>query len=251
MRGIPDHILAYPVLIRMDNTWGSGFYLNLGTEIYLITAKHVLFHEDNSLQSGKYNLLSHPVDINASGELRIDLKMDKLESDGNILIHSDKDVCAVKIGDNKKEKNEICAARGVKFQNTSKSGPSIAPLSQVKKLDSVLVANETIVFGYPASIGLQNKPQFNPFQPLLRKGIVASKFLQKGTIVLDNCTYAGNSGGPVLEIEWDYPSQKINFWLIGVVTDFIPVAENERYTNSGYSVAVAMDFVLELFNIES
>src|ERR1700733_4567254 len=43
-RAIPDDNLAYPVLITLRNgSTGSGFYLNNGKAIYLVTAKHVLF----------------------------------------------------------------------------------------------------------------------------------------------------------------------------------------------------------------
>lgn len=43
IRALPDDNLAYPVLITLKNSTGSGFYVNTNTGMYLVTAKHVLF----------------------------------------------------------------------------------------------------------------------------------------------------------------------------------------------------------------
>lgn len=60
--------------------------------------------------------------------------------------------------------------------------------------------------------------------------------------------YYGNSGGLVLEVE--QVSGEIHFQAIGVVTNLIPfqLAGDESFQNSGYSVAVPMDFVFELLS---
>src|ERR1700691_2639842 len=43
-RAIPDDNLAYPVLVTLgDNSSGSGFFLNDGNAVYLVTARHVLY----------------------------------------------------------------------------------------------------------------------------------------------------------------------------------------------------------------
>jgi len=90
--------------------------------------------------------------------------------------------------------------------------------------------------------------------PLLRKGIIAGTNSANKTIVLDCMTFHGNSGGPVLEVI----SQGIGnrFRVIGVVSQYVPVAETwvnttQSYLNmqlykSGYSIAEPMDPVLEL-----
>ena len=90
----------------------------------------------------------------------------------------------------------------------------------------------------------------------LIREIVAGKYPQKVTIILSNRVHPGNSGGPVLEIEKNYQNNEINFRIIGVVTQFIPIYEvwenhffsykNSRISNSGYSIAVAMNYVIEL-----
>jgi hypothetical protein len=67
-------------------------------------------------------------------------------------------------------------------------------------------------------------------------------------------TFHGNSGGPVLEvIRHGFQNQ---FQVVGVVSQYVPVAEtwinttqsyfNLQLYNSGYSIAEPMDFVIEL-----
>jgi len=67
-------------------------------------------------------------------------------------------------------------------------------------------------------------------------------------------TFHGNSGGPVVEVLREgLPHQ---FRVIGVISQYVPVAEtwvnttqsyfNMQLYNSGYSIAEPMDPVLEL-----
>lgn len=118
----------------------------------------------------------------------------------------------------------------------------------VKPLNDVIVGNDVVLYGYPTSLGLQQIPQIDPLRPLLRKGIVAAKSLQRHSIMLDCPAYFGNSGGPVFEI--DRTLTQISFRLIGVVTTYVPfIATDARtfmmQTNSGYSVATPIDAVLQ------
>src|ERR1700687_4331190 len=59
-RAIPDDNLAYPVLITLKNaSTGTGFYVNNGKAIYLVTAKHVLFDNVDKLLDDRLTLLSY------------------------------------------------------------------------------------------------------------------------------------------------------------------------------------------------
>lgn len=124
-----------------------------------------------------------------------------------------------------------------------------------KKYSEVLISNEVYVFGYPASLGIKNRPQIDFSRPLLRRGAVAGKNDANQTIVLDCPVYYGNSGGPVIEAEQvDLTTRR--FSVIGVVSEFVPFIEtwyniqhkfqNVNIENSGYSVVVPMDQVFEL-----
>ena len=171
--------------------------------------------------------------------------------------HSDSDAALVHIATKTGEGKRVEVANGVEIHSTTK-----APLVQVimsestKPLHDVLIANEVLIFGSPTSIGVENFPQIDPLRPLLRKGIGAGKNNDLKTIILDCPSYPGNSGGPVLEIEEEGLASR--FRVIGVISQFVPVAETwlnttYGYTNVsmehfGYSVATPMDFVYELVN---
>lgn len=109
-----------------------------------------------------------------------------------------------------------------------------------------------MVFGYPTSLGLQQFPQLDPMRPLLRKGIVAGTNPASRFLVLDCPVYFGNSGGPVLEVDRQGFGEKLS--IIGVVDQYVPFVQQagsqtiamQVQTNSGYSLAIPMDSVLEL-----
>jgi len=248
----------------VGDRFGSGFYLNLETEQYLITARHVLCDENGTLLSSDCKLISSSKDVDVQEEITVTLDLKKLKSSGNFMSHENKDVCAVKIGKIERQNNTsksfiIHIIDGVKIENGSGVGLLGVSPDSIKKLDSILIANEVIVFGYPRSIGIKKNSQFDYNRPLLRKGIVANTYPKQGTIILDNCVHPGNSGGPVLEIEKIH-ANKTNFKIIGVVSQYIPICEtwknqlfdyeNKKLLNSGYSVAVAMDYVFELIGID-
>jgi len=124
----------------------------------------------------------------------------------------------------------------------------------VKRFADVLIANEIFIFGYPRSLGIKDIPQFDYDRPLLRRGIVAGKNEKLKTIIIDCPAYGGNSGGIVVEVDKQGLSR--GFLVIGVLSQFVPFAEqwenkahgysNVEISNSGYSVIVPMDMVLEL-----
>jgi hypothetical protein len=143
------------------------------------------------------------------------------------------------------------------MKSTTATGPVVVGHDNIRRFSDVLVGNDVILFGYPTSLGIPQRPQFDTHRPLLRKGVVAGLNLQKRAIILDCPVYQGNSGGPVIEIEMD--DKKLltwHFYIIGVVSEFVPFEDvwlnlRERYfnttmLNSGYSVVVPMDFVLEI-----
>jgi hypothetical protein len=58
---------------------------------------------------------------------------------------------------------------------------------------------------------------------VLRKRLVAGYDAQRHSIIIDGPAYRGNSGGPVFQIEQE--GAPTTYALIGVVTEFIPLAE--------------------------
>jgi S1-C subfamily serine protease len=105
--------------------------------------------------------------------------------------------------------------------------------------------------GYPRAIGLKRFAQIEYDKPLLRRGIVAGKNVQRHTIILDCQTNGGNSGGPVIEID-RVSLVYTQFRIIGIVTQFVPwlnatlSKQDTTVSNSGYTVAVPIDVIFEL-----
>lgn len=262
MRSIPDDNLAFPVLVIVGTSSGSGFYLNAPDAMYLVTAKHALFDlTTNNLLSNTAQLLSYCQDPSDKGSITFDLDLLKLHAAGNIYSHPDKDVAAIKVctmsPKNDKGLSELIIQDGASINNTSKGHIIGVPLNLCKKIDDVLVSNQVFAFGYPVSIGIKQNPQFDYKKPLLKNGIVAGKNEESGTIILDCTVFPGNSGGPVIEIETE--GTNIAYRTIGVVTQFIPMAEtwenttlkysNTNISNSGYSVIVSMDHVFDMLGL--
>jgi hypothetical protein len=261
-RAIPDDNLAYPVLVQPSaGGAASGFYLNTGTSLYLVTAKHVLFDlPSGRLRSPVVNLLSYPRDPKESGKNSISLDLAVLLPAGEVKAHVREDVAVIRVATvgigtpAEASPRRIELLPGAMVSEATTSGILSVALQFLKKYDEVLVANEVIVFGYPTSLGLKEIPQLDPLRPLLRRGIVAGQNPATKSLVIDCPAYPGNSGGPVVEIVREAFST--HFRVIGVVREFVPFEEkwinwphgyaNRNITNSGYAIATPMDFVLEL-----
>ncbi|MCK4820409.1 trypsin-like peptidase domain-containing protein [bacterium] len=260
-RAIPDDNLAYPVLVSLNTgSKGSGFFLNTRTGTYLVTAAHVLFDETSGkLRAKQAKLLSYPKDPNETGRNIIQLNLPILFAAKKIRKHSIEDVATVYIADAAENVDtgprKLNLVPGVSIIEKAPSGILGVGVDTVKHFENVLTANTIYVFGYPTSLGIKEIPQLDPFRPLLRFGIVAGTNPARKTIILDCPSYPGNSGGPVLEVERVGLTNQ-RFRVIGVVSQFVPFAEtwvnithkyqNLTISNSGYTVAVSMDPVLEL-----
>lgn len=256
MQQLPKNNLAYPVLITVStDSMGTGCYIVDDGIIYLSTAKHVLFDENNDLRGTTATLKSYTEDLNENDYTQIDLDLNLLLRNTNILFHNMYDVCVIKLLTISATGNESDAVEGVLITNESSQGIVGIDINKTSKVYSeVLISNNIFIFGYPVSIGLQNLPQINYSMPLLRKGIVAGKNDSNKTIILDCPIYQGNSGGPVIELEDE--GNQIIYRLIGLVSQFIPVEDrwenksfgltNIQWSNSGYSVAMPVDFIKDL-----
>lgn len=262
-RMIPDDNLAYPVLITLKSRGttlgsGSGIYLTADDRFYLVTARHVLAAGLPDPKTGKIavpdlviELLSYSKDLPTPQRNVLSLDFKTPQDNGDVKAHQSRDVAVVQVGTTAKQDDgsiKTVFLAGVTPLETSGTGVVSAGIDGVRTFDQVLVGNDAILYGYPASLGLPNSPQFDPLRPLLRKALIAGEDPQKRSIIIDGPVYRGNSGGPVFEIDPEFPIT--HFYLVGVLTEFIPLTESTpdfmMLLNSGYSVAEPMDFVLEL-----
>jgi S1-C subfamily serine protease len=265
-RLIPDDNLAYPVLVTLKSggrsvATGSGFYLNTGDETYLVTAKHVIAVGLPDPSNGNrieipdltVELLSYSKDLPIPSRVVLLLDFKTLQAGGNVKVHRTRDVAVIKVATTAKRDDgsfQVNPITGAAVLETSRSGIAMAPMESIRKFDDVLVGNDAILYGYPASLGLPKNPQFDALRPLLRKALIAGQDPQRRFLIIDGPVYKGNSGGPVVEIDVDYPLT--HYYVVGVLTQFIPLTEQTPdqlvtiILNSGYSIAEPMDYVLEL-----
>lgn len=257
MKNIPDDNLAYPVLILFNTgASGSGFFLTTTKNIYLITAKHVLFDDKDIRRGDKIEVKGYSIDLKKDSNYTLLIDLNKFE----ILKHKIADVAAIKIGSlNETAKNKtktIIFNDMVLVKSHKKIDIANVSLENIKKLDEIFISNDVFLYGYPTSLGFKNIPQINYNQPLLRKGIIANLYKDLGTIILDCFVFPGNSGGPIIEVSLEVIKDGLNFShkVIGVVSQFVPYLDKQgkdkdiHLHNSGYSVAVCMDKVLELID---
>lgn len=266
MRNIPDNNLSYPVFIQLDNGGtGSAFLFDALKKRYLVTAKHVIFDARSQKLHGKSARITCQNDNVKSEQVFIfNLDLSKLALSKRIICHPSSDVCVIHLFDeeiNSESPNygRLVLVDGVTHHLGSDEGIFISiSLENIILFDDVLVSNDVYLYGYPTSLGLSDHKQFNPNAPLLRKGIVAGLNRANKSIILDCAVYFGNSGGPVIQVE-DLNNGTFSHKIIGVVSEYVPFQENwvnsrngavnTQVSNSGYSVAVSMDKVIETLGI--
>lgn len=236
--------VCYPALISSNNSSGTGFTLRYKGSIYFITAKHVLFNGDK-LSSTKFEVLMQDQDFFNNDVWIFNIDVEKLIAANNFYPSSGYDVCAFKFSEIVNE-TQVKTSPGVSLIS---KGPTqtISILEEgLLQIEDVAIGNDIYVYGYPTSLSIDaDKYQFNPNKPLIKRGIVAGLNLDLKTIILDCSVYPGNSGGPVIQASW-ISAEEQKHELIGVVIQFVPYHKDEIMHNSGYSVAVSIDVVIDM-----
>lgn len=253
MRQIPHEHFALAVLISLGNSSGSGFLYRTDKYAYLVTAKHVLFDEQNKLRTEEIEVACQSSALEDESTIRYRFNLNTLKP----IFHKKNDVTIIQYGSIihiKKMTTTFHLSAGAERIEKGNYNAIQATRMNVDLLNEVLVSNDIFVFGYPTSLGIQTSRQFDYTKPLLRKGVVANIYKETDTIILDCPVYGGNSGGPVIQIIED--NNKKRYRLIGVISQYIPYVQrwsNDRdrlshieYLNSGYSVATSFNPVLEL-----
>lgn len=258
MRNIPDSHLAFPVLISLGNSSGSGFVYRTDSFAYLVTAKHVLFDESEKLRSEEIEITCQTNNLQDDSVIRIRI----LLNDVKLLFENKTDVALVKFAKittkNEKEEFIITYLKGATRLQAGISNPVYASRKNVNLLQEVIISNDIYVYGYPTSLGIETNKQFDFNRPLLRKGVIANVYKVAETIILDCPVYGGNSGGPVIQVIRQ--KDRTDYKLIGVISQYIPYVQrwkNDRerlshveYLNSGYSVATSFDPILKLIDAD-
>jgi len=255
---VHESLMNTPVLIKLNTgSTGTGFILSdsLKSNIYLITARHVLCDIINNnvvFKGDTAYLIVYSEDPNINPDKSM-IKIDLINSfkSNEIRIHKLYDVCAIYIGNGK---NSIITYS----QNVEKNKRSTLHIKSpelARKYDDIVIGNDIYTFGFPTSIGIKMMPQIDYEIPLLRKGIIAGKNNKLKTIIIDCPVYQGNSGGPVVMVS-KFGITGTEYNIIGIISEWIPYEEvwintrtrqtNSELSNSGYSVVIPIDRILEI-----
>lgn len=263
-RAVPEDNLGYPVFIQLSTgnnktEFGTGFYLNHNSHMYLVTARHVLLQPPNhTLKSETATFISYGRNASDDSRNALIVNLKELLQTGLMRYHKVYDVAVIQLADTALSNTGLRVwdfNSSVTIKSKARTGLVSVATASTKKFDEVLIANEVYIFGYPVGLGFKKSPQFNYSKPLLRRGIVAGKYLKAKTLVLDCPAYGENSGGPILELS-RVQGFRTKLRIIGHISQFIPVVEltinkSQRDTtatvsNSGYSIGIPMDFVFDL-----
>ena len=255
---LPNDYNASVVLLNLDNgeNYGSGIFYRDSIGIYLITAKHVLhpLGKDNGIK-GHIKITAYCKNNKEIDSLKKETMLVDLEDSYKkylIKIHSTKDIAVIKIG-----KIDTVSKRYITyfttnfqwFKQSEYSSLLTVNISNIGYFKDVKATRDVYVFGYPKTIGLEKKPQYDFEAPLIQKGIISAKDKERHNFILNCSVFGGNSGGPVFQVS--KLGNEIS--LIGLVTEYIPYinVDNALEYNSGYSVAVPIEHALELIkNLE-
>lgn len=264
---LPADNLSYPVRIIIGSSSGSGFFIRNGEEIYLVTAKHVLFSQDSvtknfTLFDKKLYVICYPLTTTGvtQTERVYEFNLESLLSAGDLKTHSSADIVVIKLG-------SVSGINGGRYSLSMLDAVTISKPSDgtlisynminARRFGEVEVTNDVFVLGYPSSLSSAGMNQLDSNSALVRKGIVAGKNNINRSLILDCPVYGGNSGGIVIEVNQNNETLEINFHLIGIVVQFVPFVDqwrninfpdlfNSSLQNSGYSVVLPVDYIYEL-----
>lgn len=237
--------LTYSVLLSLDDgrSSGSGFFFHYNNIDYLVTAYHVLYNAGN-LRCKK--ILASTLNLYSTQEERIMFEIDPLQT--VILESQSEDLAIIPMG----SFNKFDFYKQVTAVSDEKLKPTSIGIKLTKNYSDLRIANSVFLIGFPTSLFSTTNKNFDPGKPLMRKGIISGFNLEDNTFIIDCFAYYGNSGCPIIEISED---NKIN--IIGIVSKYIPLVIewrnnrepsiiNNEYQNSGYSVCIPIDSIINL-----
>lgn len=267
-QGIFDRMMNSPMRLKIGNSVGSGVLYKDSSNIFLITARHVLFDEiktklnDKVISSFQFKgdslkMLCYGFNIKNTELMSSEysFSINELNKMKLVMPSYEQDIAVIhvaKLGKQKKDDfDEIKWLVNIPLSDSS-SSMEIYATNHVFELRNIQPGSDIYIFGYPVSLGSQK--QFDVERPLLRRGIIAGKNLSNRSLILDCTIYQGNSGGPVMMAKPVHDATR--YYLVGIVTEWVPFIDtlesksfgykNIIAENSGLSIAISIDIALEL-----
>jgi hypothetical protein len=179
----------------------------------------------------------------APGSGELELGLTRMMIKGLVKYHPVQDVAVIKIGGSTTCEAHNCIDFVPEVQVRKSENLTALDATDVRLMHDVVMGSQVVVLGFTSSatdgLSLERK------QPLLRKGKVAATNKELGIIALDCAVYPGDSGGLVLEIVEG--SDERHFKGIGVMSGLLHY-EKDKQDSKNYSLATALDAVIELLN---
>ena len=259
---IDESILKAIVNIDIDSSTGTGFIINKGEDIFLVTCKHMVGKwslVDPFILSDSIIVHFYPASPDSSIRQVIHLKDKTGSPSKNLILHPipDVDIAIIKL-------NEV-------YANNPTISKNYIPLNYLKPLDSI--GNETSIgfgsqiftIGYPNGIKLAKsnypiaKAAFivstlsGKLEVMTyftnRKNVKVPKKLSTKFFLVDGLIIGGNSGGPIIapkdftytindKLEFSGMTYPVGNSILGVVS-FV-------WTGVGLTVIYPCDYILEL-----
>ena len=152
---------SYATFISLSpgSSTGSGFMLSLNEKKYVITARHVLFDDNEKLRCKSILITSQ----NHLGEIE-DAETIVIDFVENIKIFKSEnyDIAAI----------ELASEDNYRIEQEGKNIVSIQE-ADIDFLENIIIANNILLVGFPTSLIIENARFFDVNRPLLRKGIIA------------------------------------------------------------------------------
>lgn len=253
---LPEDNLAYPVRVLIEGGGGTGFFVRRERELFLVTARHVLFDvRTGRLHSRDVTLRALSKDVKEAAVTVMHVNAAQLQESQHIRDDDVRDVAVLRIGTLRPDRLDTIP--GVVVSETSRGGIIVAPFNYLTRYADVDVSSQVFMLGYP-SIGVGGIAQIDSSRPLVRGGIVAGLNTAVKTIIIDAPVNHGNSGGPVVQL-----SRANRLRIIGIATQFVPVPEDVlplkpsespetrsmlALGNSGYGVVASADAIIDLIS---
>ena len=257
---LPEDNLAYPVQVLVAEGGGTGFFVRRDRELFLVTARHVLFDVlTGRLHSPELTLRALSRDAHERAVTVIHVNTAQLEEAKQIRADEPRDVAVVRLATLRPD--GLNTTPGVVVTEKSKGAIVVAPFDYLTRYADVDISSQIFMFGYP-SVGVAGSSQIDHARPLVRGGIVAGLNAALKTIIIDAPVNHGNSGGPVVQL-----SRTNRLRIIGIATQFVPVPEDVlplkpedaaasaqvsrtmlALGNSGYGVVASADAIIELIS---
>lgn len=238
---------SYSALLSLDggNSTGTGFCFKHGDDVYLVTAKHVLFRHDGKPRCERLNSTFQDL---KGGQNAAEIWEFEMPS-SKCLVSPNDDVAIISIG--KIVKNSINLESYITVVQQGGFKPIYLDVAYSRTIDLIGIANTVYLMGYPTSLLFSD---ISASIPLFRKGIVAGFDLVSNVFVIDCPAYYGNSGSPIIEECEDGILR-----ICGVASRYIPFVtewrnlrepslSNIEYFNSGYSVCTPINAIIEVIN---